>query len=229
MSNIKSCFCIFSTSSVSAEAQQGEALLWSSWLEKHPEPELLSADVPATVIAPWEDPHMKADWDKHAADTYYSYWEQYSYWAAQGWTPDQSICLSGEAATGVMDGDTEKHLEKRKDRQGEAESQRGEEEAKAPHRDAEVLCNVFGQSCILEASGDSVADSQIQTQSEGELCGSDEPTDGGNERKRPGTSSQQNTAQHAGKTVCVCVCAYTSLLHHVDKYQGLRVVGFRLS
>lgn len=179
---------------LSVEAQQGEALLWSNWLEKHPESELLPADRPAAAIAPWDDPDTKAVWDKHAADTYYSYWEQYSYWAAQGWTTDQSVCPSGgEAAAGVVNKDAQTHSEDR----------RLIEEVKGHHDDAEGLSDVFGQSCTLEEGGDS------HTQSEGELCGSDEPSDGGNERKRPASSSQQSTVQHAGKH-CVCVSIYIS-------------------
>ncbi|XP_026231051.1 trimethylguanosine synthase [Anabas testudineus] len=176
-------------------AQQGEALLWGSWLEKHPETELLSADDPTTVTAPWDDPDRKALWDKHAADTYYSYWEQYSYWAAQGWTTGQSVCPSGEeaAAAGLMDRDTETHSNEGRNQHGGAESQQREEEVKAPPCDAEVLIDAFGQSCTLEAVGDS----HIHTQSEGEQCGSNEPSDGGNERKRSAAYSQRNTAQHA--------------------------------
>lgn len=196
-----------SFSILSAEAQQGEALLWSSWLEKHPETELLSADRPTAAITPWDDPDTKAVWDKHAADTYYSYWEQYSYWAAQGWTTDQSVCPSGgeaaAAAAGVVNEDTQTPSEDRRDGWGGDESRLTEEEVKGSHRDAEGLSDVFGQSCTLEAG-------QIHRQSEGELCGSDEPSDGGNERKRPATSSQQSTVQHAGKH-CVCVCVYTCL------------------
>ncbi|GAA6231450.1 trimethylguanosine synthase [Lates japonicus] len=189
-------------------AEQGEALLWSCWLEKHPETELLSAEDPGTVTAPWDNQETKAEWEKHAADTYYFYWEQYSYWAAQGWTTDLSACngnTGGEAAAGVMDRDTETHSDEWKDGQTEAESQQ-REEAKAHHDDVEALKDLFGQRCRLEAGGSSVTDSQthrqcgsvadIREQSEGELCGSDDPYDGGNDRKRPAASSEQNEGQH---------------------------------
>ncbi|KAK2844020.1 hypothetical protein Q5P01_010679 [Channa striata] len=177
-------------------AQQGEALLWSSWLENHPETELLSVDSPGGVTAPWDDPDTRAAWDKHAADTYYSYWEQYSYWAAQGWTADLSICngnAGGEAAVGETDRGAETHSEESRDWQSE-------EQVKAAHHDTEDLSDVFGQSCTLERAGSSMSDSQIRTvcvgeQAEGEACASDEPSDGGNDHKRPVASSQHNTAQ----------------------------------
>uniref|UniRef100_A0A8C5F8J9 Trimethylguanosine synthase n=1 Tax=Gadus morhua TaxID=8049 RepID=A0A8C5F8J9_GADMO len=57
-------------------AQQGQALLWQGWLEKHPD----------TVSPPWDDGDTRAAWDQHAAEAYYGYWDQYTYWAAQGWT-----------------------------------------------------------------------------------------------------------------------------------------------
>ncbi|XP_037644358.1 trimethylguanosine synthase [Sebastes umbrosus] len=181
-------------------AQQGEALLWSSWLEKHPETD------PGTVTAPWDDPDSKAEWDKHAAETYYYYWEQYSYWSAQGWTTDQSACNGdaggGAAAAGGMDRGLETHPEEQRDGQTGAESQQREEEEEevSLHDDVEVLNDLFGQSCTVEAGGTSdrqrVSVADIREQSETELCGSDEPSDGGNDRKRPAASSQQNTAGH---------------------------------
>lgn len=123
-------------------AQQGEALLWSSWLQNHP----------AAVTAPWAEPDSKAAWDRHAADVYYSYWEQYTYWAAQGWTADPASCAGNTAVS--------------------------------PGGGAEVLEDLFGRSCTLEEGRNCVTDS--------------EPSDGGNHRKRPAASSQQNTAQRTG-------------------------------
>lgn len=186
-------------SSVSAVAQQGEALLWSSWLEKQPGLELPSADVPKAAIAPWDDPHTKADWDKHYVDTYYSYWQQYSYWASQGWTNDATACpTGGDTAAGAKDRDSVTHI---KDGQSEAESPHKGRQLDAALCDPSVLSHVFELSCTLEAGGDS----KKQTQTQGEMCGSDEPSDGGNTRKRPATSSQQNTVQHAGNIMCGCV------------------------
>lgn len=207
----------------SSAAQQGEALLRSSWLEKHPETELLSAEDPVTMTALWDDPDTKAVWDKHAAETYYSYWEQYSYWAAQGWTTDQSVCngdAGKEAAEGVMDRDKETHPEEWRDAQTRPESQQ-REEVKTPHGDVEVLNDLFGQNCTLETGRRSLTDSEInrqclsvaniREQSEGEFCGSDDPSDGGNDHKKPVASSQQNTAKHTGNN-SVCVCHFSNLL-----------------
>ncbi|XP_070775551.1 trimethylguanosine synthase [Enoplosus armatus] len=186
-------------------AQQGEALLWSRWLEKHPETELTSTEDTGAVTAPWDDPDTKAAWDKHAAETYYSYWEQYSYWAAQGWTTDQSVCngnAGGEAA-GVTDRGVETHPEEWRDGRTGAEE---EEDVEVLHDDVEVLNNLFGQECTLEAGGSSGTDPEtvrwrvdgVRGQSEAEVCGSDGPSDGGSDRKRPAdASSRQNTAGHA--------------------------------
>lgn len=197
-----------SISCVSPVAQQGEALLWSSWLEKHPDTDVLSAEDSGTLTAVWDDPDTKAVWDKHVAETYYSYWEQYTYWAAQGWTTDQSVSngnTDGEAAAAVMDRGIQTHLKELRDG---AESQQ-REEFKALHDNVEVLNNLFGHSCTLEEAGSSVMDSDRQCVSvavDGERCGSDDPHDGGNDRKRPAASSQQSVAEHTGNK-CVCVSA----------------------
>uniref|UniRef100_A0A8C9XNN5 Trimethylguanosine synthase n=1 Tax=Sander lucioperca TaxID=283035 RepID=A0A8C9XNN5_SANLU len=181
-------------SSVSPEAQQGEALLWSSWLEKHPETD------PGAVAALWDDPDTKAAWDKHATETYYSYWEQYSYWSAQGWTTDQSVCDGntggGDAAAGVMGGCMETHTEEWRNGQTGAESQQIEE-AKALHDDDEVLSDLFGQSCTLEAAGRSDSERDRRCVSVADM---DPPSDGGNSNKRPAASSQDNTAEQTGNS-----------------------------
>ncbi|XP_030581232.1 trimethylguanosine synthase [Archocentrus centrarchus] len=169
--------------------QQGEALLWSSWLEKHPETELQSAEDPGTVIAPWDNPDTKALWDKHATETYCSYWEQYSYWAGQGWTFEQLVCngdAGSEEATGVMDTGEKSHTEEQRERPTKAENRHKEV-------DAEVLNDLFGQSFTIEVDGTCVPGSVI-VQSEGMFCSSDEASDDGNSRKRPAGSIQHNTA-----------------------------------
>lgn len=149
------------------------------------------------MTALWDDPDKKAVWDKHVTETYYSYWEQYTYWVAQGWTCDQSVPngnIDGDAAAAaVMDGVIETHPEERRDG---AESQQ-REEVTALHDDTEGLNDLFGQCCTLEAGGSSVTNRQHWR--------SDDPHDGGNDRKRPAASSQQNIAEHTGNN-CVCVC-----------------------
>ncbi|XP_073348246.1 trimethylguanosine synthase [Pagrus major] len=175
-------------------AQQGEALLWSSWLEKHPQ----TAEDPVTVTAPWDDPDTKALWDEHSTETYYSYWEQYSYWVAQGWTTDQSVCNgnTGEeaGAAGVMGRGIETQPEEWMDGQTRAESQQSEE-VETLHDGVEVLNDQFGQKCTLEAGGSSVTDSETDKQC---VTVADDPSDGGTDHKRPAASSQPNTAEHAG-------------------------------
>lgn len=185
--------------------QQGDALLWSSWLEKHPEMALLFAKNPETGTALWDDPDTKAVWEKHVEETYHFYWEQYTYWTAQGWTIDQSFSESnndGEAAAIVMDRVIETYLEEWKD--GPESKQN---DVKTPHSDTEVLNYLFRQNCTLEAGMSSVMDGQCEhVDVVGESCGSDDPHDGGNYGKRP-ASSQQNTADHRGKKyMCVSVC-----------------------
>lgn len=166
--------------------KQGEALLWSSWLEKHPEYELLSAEDPGTVIAPWDNPDTKALWDKHATETYCSYWEQYSYWAGQGWTFEQFACNEdpgSEEAVGVVDRGVKSHSEEQTPTKADDQPKEG---------DAEVLNNLFGQSLPIEVDGTCVPAS-VMVQSEGVFCSSDEASDDGNSHKRPAGSTQHNT------------------------------------
>ncbi|XP_062284611.1 trimethylguanosine synthase isoform X1 [Scomber scombrus] len=174
-------------------AQQGETLLWSSWLEKHPQ----------TVTAPWDDPDSKATWEQHAAEIYYYYWEQYSYWAAQGWTSEQSFCngnTGGEATAGGM-------AEELRDGESGDESQE-REEMKALCDDVEVLRDLLEQKCMLVAGGSTVTDSRTdrqcasvagtREQPEGQVCGAGDTSDGGKGCKRPAATSQHNTAEHTG-------------------------------
>ncbi|KAK1879371.1 Trimethylguanosine synthase [Dissostichus eleginoides] len=147
-------------------AEQGEALLWSSWLEKLPETD------PGSGTAPWDDPHSKAAWDTHAAETYYSYWDQFSYWAAQGWSAEQPT-----------------------------EDQQRAEEEEALRDDAEGLKDLFAHSCTLglrsvsDSETECVSVCDIRQQSERELCVSDRPSDGGSDHRRHAASSQGHTAQ----------------------------------
>ncbi|KAM6989168.1 trimethylguanosine synthase [Tautogolabrus adspersus] len=179
-------------------AQQGEALLWSSWLEQHPQTDHVSTEDPGTVAAPWEDPDTKAEWEKHAAETYYSYWEQYSYWVSQGWTTDMTICAGNtgeEAAAGAMDCGTETCTKERRDGQSGAEGQQRQEDKGL--EDVETLNDMLEQSCTLKAGGSTVTDSmgKQHVSDINVITASDDPSDGGNDRKRPATSSQTNTAE----------------------------------
>lgn len=59
-------------------SQYGEGLLWQSWLEKHLEYS------EGQLVAPWDDPDCKAEWEQHANEICCHYWEQFQYWATQG-------------------------------------------------------------------------------------------------------------------------------------------------
>lgn len=165
---------------VSPVAQHGESLLWSSWLDKSETP---LSDGGGRASAPWDD--SKLEWDKHVAETYYSYWEQYSYWVGQGWTVDLSGSTANnneaEAASVVTGRSSEIKPEQWRDGVGR--------QAKAARDDVEVLNQVFGENCTLEPS------------EKGEVCGSD-PQDGGNQRDRAASSSQHNNPQQPGN-VCL--------------------------
>ncbi|XP_056276770.1 trimethylguanosine synthase isoform X2 [Pseudoliparis swirei] len=159
-------------------AQQGAALLWSRWLEAHPETDPGSA---------------AALWDRHAAETYACYWEQYCYWSAQGWTTG--------GGGGEEGGNETLPLDEREGLPG-AESQGGE----APHDDAvQELKDLLGQKCTLDAGGGRASDSEAEQRrggvaegaggvAGGDPRGSDPPSDGGGDRKRPASSSRRDGA-----------------------------------
>ncbi|KAM6948283.1 trimethylguanosine synthase [Aplochiton taeniatus] len=77
-------------------ALQGEGLLWQGWLDTHPETHSSSSTDSEMVPPPWGNPATQAAWEEHAMETYQYYWEQFSYWAAQGWTAD---CCRGNKDT----------------------------------------------------------------------------------------------------------------------------------
>ncbi|KAH0617701.1 hypothetical protein JD844_016197 [Phrynosoma platyrhinos] len=64
--------------------EYGEGLLWKSWQEKQEDvnSELLS------ISEPWNNCEMKEKWEQHYNELYWYYWEQFHYWANQGWTVD---------------------------------------------------------------------------------------------------------------------------------------------
>lgn len=122
-------------------------------------------------------------------ETYYSYWEQYTYWVGQGWTIDESVSTEephGDAASAVRDGSSEII----------PEGWRGEVEA--PRDDVEVLNHLFGENCSLEISGTRGA------------CGSEPPHDGGNNGEGP-ASSQHTTPHQSGEGIIFGVFAFQSM------------------
>lgn len=157
---------------MSPAAQHGESLLWSSWQDKHPEKHSGEG-----ASAPWDD--AKLDWEAHVAETYYSYWEQYTYWVGQGWTMDESVSTNGGAASAVTDRSSETSPQEQR---GVVECPQGDG-VNAPRDEVEGLNHLFGENCTLEPS-------------ETRVCGSDSPQDGGN---GPATSSQHSTPAQPGE------------------------------
>uniref|UniRef100_W5ME20 Trimethylguanosine synthase n=1 Tax=Lepisosteus oculatus TaxID=7918 RepID=W5ME20_LEPOC len=70
--------------------RHGEELLWQSWLETHP------GDSKGESLPPWDHPTSKNEWERHANEVYFCYWEQFQYWASQGWTVDDSCSSAAE-------------------------------------------------------------------------------------------------------------------------------------
>ncbi|XP_050984492.1 trimethylguanosine synthase isoform X2 [Labeo rohita] len=134
--------------------QHGEALLWQSWLEKQPE---ISGSTEQDCS------HSEADWDKHYQQTYQYYWEQFQYWASQGWTVDESYNTT--AASEECQGS-----------RGETEANQTEERSKA---DATSVTHLINSLSLLTEEVDREDGDQ---QSLACNC-ADEPCDGGN-RKR---------------------------------------------
>lgn len=129
------------------------------------------------------------------AETYYSYWEQYTYWVGQGWTIDDfvsAVDTNEEAASVVTNSSSVANPEKWRDRI----KQRQREEVSAPRDDVEALNHLFGENCTLEIS---------QNQ---EVCGLDPPHDGGNNSERPAPSSQHTVPQQSGN-VCLVSLFYS--------------------
>lgn len=142
------------------------------------------------VSAPWND--SKLDWDKHVAETYYSYWEQYTYWVGQGWTIDDlvsAVDTNEEAASVVTNNYSVANPEKWRDR-----IEQLQREVSAPQDNVEALNHLFGENCTLEIS---------QNQ---EVCGLDPPHDGGNNSERP--APQHNVPQQSGN-VCLVSLFYS--------------------
>lgn len=145
------------------------------------------ADNQEIVNTPWNV--LKLDWDKHVAETYYSYWEQYTYWVGQGWTIDESVSAvdnNEDAASVVTNRSSINNPEKWRDG---VECQL-EEEVNALCEDVEGLNHLFGENCTLEISENK------------EVSDSNPPCDGGNNSERPATSSQHNIPHQSGN-VCL--------------------------
>ncbi|XP_053101931.1 trimethylguanosine synthase isoform X2 [Hemicordylus capensis] len=77
----------------------GEGLLWQSWQEKHKDIDSGLLD----VSEPWNNPEVKERWEQHYSELYWYYWEQFHYWANQGWTVDIAQNSGSETNTSRLE------------------------------------------------------------------------------------------------------------------------------
>ncbi|XP_034038247.1 trimethylguanosine synthase [Thalassophryne amazonica] len=170
-------------------AHHGEGLLWQSWLDKHPETESLFAANPECTVCPWDNPDTKTTWDQHAAETYYYYWEQYSYWATQGWTADPSVSVFNENTGREA---AEMHSEESRGPQTGVEEE---------DNDVDLLSDLFVQNCSThsmtppESDGQCLHQATDTDQPQVGDGGSECPCDGGTDRKRPAASAGHSSEQ----------------------------------
>ncbi|KAG9355215.1 hypothetical protein JZ751_000053, partial [Albula glossodonta] len=165
-------------------AQQGETLLWQAWLETHPE------DSDGQQVAPWESSDRKEEWDLHYSHTYYRYWEQYHYWASQGWTvATTNDKVESSEGSGEMS-------------QSEPASAHSTDSIiyGEPRLEEEAV-NLIGQLSLQCSEGAEEADCSGQGQSdhhdpqEGPCCLGDEPCDGGNRKRTSCSRSSSGLAE----------------------------------
>lgn len=173
-------------------------------MEKHP-------DTSETTTAPWNDPGMKALWDELTAETYYSYWEQFSYWTALGWTVEPEMCNSNTGENVERDTPTESETQRK--------GKTGIESQGKLERKLDDMSNLFKKTCTIEESGSLAADlkanfvycADVGKQSDEECCCSEDPSDGENDHKEPAGTSQDSTAKQTGNIRRLQFCR---LLHN---------------
>ncbi|PWA30835.1 hypothetical protein CCH79_00017331, partial [Gambusia affinis] len=183
--------------------QNGQYLLWNSWLEKHPDTSAPSGDHLGAVTAPWNNPDTKALWDQLAAETYYLYWERFSYWTLLGWTTEPQMCNSNTSDEVESDA----LIQSEEQSEGKTGAGSLEEENEV------IMSNLLRQNCMIEQSRSCAADletnrflffrANVGNQSDEEIyCG--EPSDAGDDQKEPAGSSQDSSAkQTASNQVAV--------------------------
>ncbi|XP_010889672.2 trimethylguanosine synthase [Esox lucius] len=165
-------------------SQQGEGLLWQGWLEKHPQ----SSSHP--VEPPWDCPDTRKAWEQHSRDTYLYYWEQFSYWSAQGWTAECTSSASFETGESGHAGETE----------GGDLLQSPCLEARESEACTSDVVDLLGQISLLSGGAGS---RDLNGQQPGHVYGNDpEPCDGGN-RKRASSSNTKCT-ESTGSTQIGC-------------------------
>uniref|UniRef100_A0A087X6T2 Trimethylguanosine synthase n=1 Tax=Poecilia formosa TaxID=48698 RepID=A0A087X6T2_POEFO len=160
------------------KVQNGQNLLWTSWLEKHPDTSAPSGDRLGAVTAPWNNPDTKALWDQLAAETYYLYWERFSYWTSLGWTTEPQMCNSN--TSDEVESDT--LIQSEEQSEGETGAGSREEENKV-----DIMSNLLRENCIIE-----------QSRSCADECYCGEPSDAGDDQKEPAGSSQDSSAKQTG-------------------------------
>lgn len=147
--------------------QHGEGLLWQSWMEKDPENSSNMAQ---------DCSRSEVDWDEHCHQTYQYYWEQFHYWAAQGWTVDDSH--STTAASEEYQGS-----------QGETEALKNQTE-EGSEANAVSVTHLISSLSLLTEEVDSV-DGDRQSL----VCNcADEPCDGGNRKRSSSRSGCTDTS-----------------------------------
>ncbi|MEE6463947.1 hypothetical protein FKM82_006114 [Ascaphus truei] len=76
-------------------SQYGQGLLWQTWVEKHPQ---LAVSGEHCNSKPWSSLDTKEEWERHYSESYWHYFEQFQYWANQGWTfgapKDMTTCCN---------------------------------------------------------------------------------------------------------------------------------------
>jgi len=171
-------------------AQQGESLLWQGWLEKHPE----------TVTAPWDDVDTRAAWDQHAAEASYYYWEQYVYWAAQGWTLGSGPRDGDEGQEEGVTGEPEvgRNVPKDNGSAGEATAAHpGTSDHESCGTEEEENRGIGLEELIVEMSLHTAEGETGGPGDDGSFGSHEEPCDGGNDRKRAASSS--TAGENTGK------------------------------
>ncbi|XP_060729603.1 trimethylguanosine synthase isoform X2 [Tachysurus vachellii] len=171
----------------------GENLLWTSWVEKHHE---FSVESPS---APWASPEWQKRWEEHASQIYGYYWEQFSYWASQGWMTDETI--SADAAR-----DEEAHAEEHHEQLDVMEQgENGHKSSASCDQVSEELETFLEEnpSGIAELVSSLTLDTETREKDDLNtlhLSYVKEPHDGG-DRKRPSSSGSTGTEKSDKKAI----------------------------
>ncbi|XP_046883313.1 trimethylguanosine synthase isoform X2 [Hypomesus transpacificus] len=164
-------------------SEHGEGLLWQSWLEKHP-------DSDPGALPPWDCPDSQPAWEQHAQETFLLYWEQFTYWASQGWSAHSDSTDLGQEGESRGPGDAGGGCE-------DAESSRAAVDAEVlsgqmgPAGAGEVT-DLIGQMSLQSEGGSRIGVGEQTADDDWPVCGGGGPCDGG-DRKRAASPSKQST------------------------------------